>query len=74
MMRCFCPPERLEPRSETMVLNLSGRTINKIPQLSGINGFFQRFIGNRIAKGNILPDAHIENDAILENKTHLAME
>ena len=29
MMRCFCPPERLEPRSETTVLNLSGNVLIK---------------------------------------------
>ena len=75
MIRCFCPPERLVPLSETMRIQFFREGINKFSQLSGINGFLQADSSvTRSLKRNIFADAHVEDDTVLENKSNVTIK
>ncbi len=68
MTRCFCPPERLVPRSETTVSSPCGKAATKSSSSAVAMALPEILLFHAGAEGDILPQRQVEDHAVLENK------
>ena len=71
---CFCPPERLVPRSETIVSSFSGSDSIKSVSSAVSMAFFRDSSVTLSLKAIFSRSAHVENYTVLKNKTNLSVE
>ena len=74
MMRCFWPPERLVPRSETIVSSFSGKAIDEVLQFGRRNRLLEIRILDRLAERDVLAQREIEHDRVLKDEADLKMQ
>ena len=74
MMRCFWPPDRLVPRSDTMVSSFCGSAVDEVLQLRGRDRLLEVGVRHGRAEGDVLAQRQVEDDAVLEDEPDLPVQ